>query len=106
RSGFLDSRRLPEEYVLGCRFFHCGIMDRTRTLDQGFDYAVLDPVPAPVASSPSFGEICDATGSEIVAEAIRDGKLIRVSWSGGIDSTSALIALMKAVDAVNQPGLL
>src|SRR5438270_7863117 len=106
RSGNVADHKLPEAYVLGCRFFHCGIIDRTQSLDQGFAYAVLDPIPTPVKEPPPFGEICDSVGGEIAAEAIRTNKCIRVSWSGGIDSTCALIAIMKAVDSANRPDVL
>src|SRR5438270_3255103 len=102
RSGTIGHHQLPEAYVLGCRFFHCGIIDRTQSLDQGFAYSVLDPIPTAVQDPPPFGEICDSVGAEIVDEAIRSNKTIRVSWSGGIDSTCALIAIMKAADRADR----
>jgi hypothetical protein len=94
--GAIGSDRLPRDYVLACRFLRCSIIDRTATLNQGFAYAVLDPIPAPATDGATFAELCDAAGAAIVAEALRDGRGITVFWSGGIDSTSALIAVMKA----------
>lgn len=100
KSGVLNGRKLPEAYILACKFFDCGIMDRTQTLDQGFDYRVLDPIPTTVGPSPvagDFGAVCDAVAADIVDRARREDRQIRVLWSGGIDSTVALIALMKAL---------
>ncbi|MCC6792989.1 MAG: hypothetical protein IT336_14975 [Thermomicrobiales bacterium] len=95
-SGAIDGMTLPHDYVLACRFLHCSIIDRTRTLDPGFPYAVLDAMPEPGADGATFAELCDAIGAEIVAEARRTGRNIALLWSGGIDSTCALIAVTKA----------
>jgi hypothetical protein len=97
--GTLGHDPLPRDYVLACRFLRCSIIDRTATLDQGFGYAVLDRIPAPATDGATFAELCDAVGTKIVAEALLTGRDISVLWSGGIDSTSALIAVMKAADA-------
>lgn len=100
KSGLLNGYRLPEEYVLACKFFDCGIIDRTGTLDQGFDYQVLDAIPAGVDPEPGpndFGAICEAVATDIVARARKEDRKIRVLWSGGIDSTVALIALLKVL---------
>jgi hypothetical protein len=101
-TGWIGPTRLPRDYVLACRFFHCGIMDRTRTLDQGFDYRTLDPIPPPAVNGPAFAELCDRTGAALVAEALETGQRIHVVWSGGIDSTTALIAVMSAASAVGR----
>jgi hypothetical protein len=87
---------LPRDYMLACRFFHCGIIDRTRILNSGFPYTVLDELPPMVTDAPPFAALCDARGVEIVEEARESGKKVAVLWSGGIDSTAALIAVMKA----------
>lgn len=100
KSGVLNGNRLPEEYILACKFFDCGIIDRTRTLDQGFDYQILDPIPPGVNPPPAAGDfatICEAVARDIVARAQRENRKIRVLWSGGIDSTVALIALLKVL---------
>jgi hypothetical protein len=97
-SGELDRQKLPTDYALACRFLHCSIIDRTRTLDTGFPYDVIDPIPAPVTEGPSFAELCDARGKEIVEEALTTGRRIDVLWSGGIDSTTALISVIKATN--------
>lgn len=96
-SGCLGERQLPADYVAACRFMHCGVIDRSGMLPPPFPWQVLDPIPAPGDSIAEFGTLCDARGEELVAEAIAARTTIRHFWSGGIDSTSALIALMRAV---------
>jgi len=102
RSGVLLDRELPRDYFLACRFMHCGVIDRTFSLDQGFSYSILDKIPEPVQPTASFAELCDSTGDDLVAEAVRTRRTIAVLWSGGIDSTSALIAIMKAAEKRGQ----
>ncbi len=103
-SGAIGDVALPRDYVLACRFLRCSIIDRTRSLAQGFDYAVLDHLPAPGDDGLSFAELCDARGAEIIAEARREHRGIAVLWSGGIDSTCALIAIIKAATAQQELG--
>lgn len=98
-SGVLAQMDLRRDYVLACRFMHCGVVDRTGTLDPGFPYAPIDRIPAAATDGVSFAELCDTIGAEIVDEASRMGREIRVLWSGGIDSTAALIATMRAAEA-------
>ncbi|MHA2098813.1 MAG: hypothetical protein ACW99A_09005 [Candidatus Kariarchaeaceae archaeon] len=96
KSGYLEGKQLPQNYVSASTFFKCGIIDRTSILNQGFDYVVLDPIPNLTNQNLNFEQICDVVADETVSNAIKLGKKIRVFWSGGIDSTTALIALMKA----------
>lgn len=95
-------RRVPQGYRLASLFFGVGLIDRTRRLDHGFSYEVLDPIPAldgvPAGGGPTLAELCDARGAELVALSRRSGRPIRLFWSGGIDSTAACIALLKALD--------
>lgn len=97
---------IPEGYRNTSEFFHCGLIDRTLTLDHGFPYTVLDSIPEPKKSDATFTELCDTIGGEIITRAIANDRKIRVLWSGGIDSTSALISLMKASQAINKPDIL
>ena len=94
--GKLGDLRLPEAYSLTGKFFFCGIIDRTGTLDTGFPYQVLDPIPDPQDATPSFHALCLQRGHDLVSEAIESEQAIQVLWSGGIDSTVALIALLTA----------
>jgi hypothetical protein len=66
-------------------------IDRTGTLDFGFPAKILDPIPEDGHTSKSFADICDEAALEIIAQ----DKPIDVAWSGGIDSTVALVALFK-----------
>ena len=95
KSGLLNGKRLPPAYVLACKFFDCGIIDRTHTLEVGFEQTVLDRIPNHTISSlATFEQVCDATAQTIIAEATEQDRRIQVLWSGGIDSTTALVALM------------
>jgi hypothetical protein len=105
-AGHIGRLELREEYVLTARFFFCGLIDRTSTLDTGFPYRVMDPIPAPRAATATFAEICDEVGDELVAKAIADGKELQVLWSGGIDSTLVLICLLKAASRAGRTDLL
>lgn len=97
-SGRLGEGALPPDYVAVCRFMHCGVIDRTGAFAAPFAWQVLDPIPAVMEPGGDFGELCDRRGDELVAEVIASETTIRHFWSGGIDSTSALIALMRAVE--------
>ena len=95
KSGLLNGKRLPPAYVLACKFFDCGIIDRTHTLDVGFEQKVLDEIPDRAADADTtFADVCDATARAIIAEATEQNQRIQVLWSGGIDSTVALVALI------------
>jgi hypothetical protein len=99
-SGCLGDRSLPRDYVAACRFMHCGVIDRTGALPLPFSWQVFDSIPVTddSTSESDFGALCDARGDALVAEAVAADATIRHFWSGGIDSTSALIALMRAVE--------
>ena len=98
KSGLLNGKRLPPAYVLACKFFDCGIIDRTRTLEVGFEQKVLDEIPNTAANThETFSDICDATARTIITEATDRGQKIQVLWSGGIDSTAALVALVNNI---------
>lgn len=77
------------------RFFRCALIDRTETLQPGFRYRVLDPLPVAGAGEP-LPALCDARGRELLARAQTLDLPLRVLWSGGIDSTATLVAVLKA----------
>ena len=90
--------RVPDGYRLACLYFGTGLIDRTETLDQGFPYKVLDRIPPATERITSFEALCDTRARSIVADARRRNFGINCLWSGGIDSTTACIALMRALD--------
>ena len=95
-------RKVPEGYRLASLFFGTGLIDRTETLDQGFDYQVLDPIPAP-EPVPPMAELLRRRAAELRMTADRARKPVRLFWSGGIDSTAAACALLEAfIDAPEQ----
>lgn len=92
----VEGKTIRPEYRDLSKVFACGPIDRTGTLETGFDYKVLDKIPEPILNRDTFCPICDLTGEKLVQEAITLDKKIQVLWSGGIDSTAALISLLKA----------
>ena len=87
---------IDDGYRYLVRFFGSALLDRTETLQPGFPYRILDPIPQPQANSLTLAELCDIRGRELIAEAQSKDCEINVLWSGGIDSTTALTALLKA----------
>lgn len=87
----------PEGYRLACLFFGAGLLDRTQTLDHGFPYKTFDPIPKLEPNIPTLANLCDQRASEIVQIARAQNKPIRLFWSGGIDSTAACVALLRAL---------
>ncbi|MEM6879442.1 MAG: hypothetical protein AAF544_12830, partial [Bacteroidota bacterium] len=96
KSGSIDGGKLPPAYVLAARFFDCGIIDRTHQLDVGFDQLVIDEIPDfDPDFTRSFSEIAIQRAKSIWARADALDFDIQLLWSGGIDSTVALIALIE-----------
>jgi hypothetical protein len=102
----LDDRKLRKslrpEYIAACRFFSSPLFDRTKTLDSGIELEILDPLNDISKTNLSFGEICDSRAEFLCRKAIEENKEIQVLWSGGIDSTLALIALYKILEKTNE----
>ena len=91
--------KIPDGYRLACLWFGTGLIDRTGTLDPGFRTQIIDRIPASSESIPDFESLCDRRARDIVGHAQRTGRTIHLYWSGGIDSTLAACALLKALGA-------
>lgn len=66
--------------------------DRTRTLPHYLKMAEYEPLPEYDSSfNKPFSQICIETAERLVST----GKKINISWSGGLDSTTALFSLMQ-----------
>ena len=83
-----DEQLLGSERVLFCS----PLIDRTRTVNQNLK--IMTEIPSGTTSL-SFDEIMDERGRHLLELADKENKDIRVSYSGGIDSTSVLVALLK-----------
>ncbi|MCD8404891.1 hypothetical protein LNI98_07985 [Tenacibaculum dicentrarchi] len=93
-------------YLQSCLFFGATLIDRTKNLDSGIDFTILDKIPQTSNTSKTFSEICSERAREIINAT--DGG-IKVLWSGGIDSTVALISLineLKSIDKINRLSIL
>ena len=96
KSGVVDGHELHRDYVLLAKFFGCGPIDRTQTLEIGAPYGVVQPIPGDRTDA-SFADVCKAVARDIVEEAAAGDLPIQIAWSGGIDSTVALISIAEAL---------
>lgn len=78
-----------------CSAYGAAILDRTDTVDFGFKYKTLTPIPELVSYTKTFEQTADEHGIKLVTQADTDNCNINIMWSGGIDSTTALISLIK-----------
>jgi hypothetical protein len=94
---------MPKGYRLAAKFWGSGLIDRTQTLDLGFPYENLYPLPVTQGMGPTLtlDQLCDNMGRAILSEAAAAGKRIQILWSGGIDSTVAMVGLLKAAREQN-----
>jgi hypothetical protein len=74
--------------------FNASILDRTDTFKAPFATVNLYPIPE-VKSTPNFGDLCIERAIEIINE----NKPIYLMYSGGLDSTSVLVAFTEAIKA-------
>jgi hypothetical protein len=63
-------------------------------------------LPELTAEHRSLSELMDIRGQEIYNNAKESNRKIMVMWSGGIDSTSIIVSLLKAIPAVEQKDML
>ncbi|MEO0798344.1 MAG: hypothetical protein AAFY53_03955 [Pseudomonadota bacterium] len=87
----------PDGYRLASLIFGAGLIDRTETLDHGFPYQILSPIPPLIEPPLPFSTIAANRALEIAQRAEREQKQIHLLWSGGIDSTCAIAALIRAL---------
>lgn len=99
-------KQLHPTYLDACRFFNCTLIDRTQTLETGLEFHILDPLQGLTPTPDGFDDICDQVGAEVVKQAVTSGKRVQLLWSGGIDSTTALVAIYKALERADRLDLL
>lgn len=93
---YLPARKMYDNYwQLVCYNYGANILDRTNTIDFGFKYKTLTPIPEFVTFLESFEQVCDARANQLVALAEEKNCNISLMWSGGIDSTVALVSLLR-----------
>lgn len=74
----------------------CPIIDRTGTLNR--QLKVISKLPKKYEGELKFGKIANRRAKNILDKCTKEGRDLRVCYSGGIDSTVALIGLMKYKD--------
>lgn len=93
---YLPCRKLYDNYwQLVCFNYGANILDRTNTIDFGFKYKTITPIPEYSIFTESFEQVCDNRATQLVTLAEQRNCNINVMWSGGIDSTTALVALLR-----------
>jgi hypothetical protein len=97
-----DCFRPVKPYQSFVRFFETGIIDRTETLDFGFKYRVLDPLPTLTdgLGFMDFEQLIKGRANDAARIASDMNRPINVLWSGGIDSTAVLIAMIQEMSEV------
>lgn len=99
-------RQLHTPYLDACRFFGCALVDRTQTLHSGIHFKIVDALCGSEGfgtdnlprTEKTFATICEEQAKAIISQAEEKDKPIRVLWSGGIDSTTVLVALIQALE--------
>lgn len=72
------------------------LIDRTGTITTPVRTRSIFPMPAFRAMRKTYEDVCDERAKEIIERATEFDCDVYVMWSGGIDSTLALISLLKA----------
>ncbi len=91
-------KKLRPEYVAACRFFAAPLIDRTETLDAGIEFEVLDPLKDFSETEKSFSAICAERAETICQKSFEENRKIQLLWSGGIDSTLALVSIFRELE--------
>lgn len=90
-------KRVNPIYLHSCKFFGATLIDRTETLATGLSFHILDPLQPNLCSTSSLGfdELCLQRAVSIIETFPQ--RTLRVLWSGGIDSTVALVSLLRCL---------
>jgi hypothetical protein len=83
------------KYLPLFKYFTSRIVDRTQTFDDiGFNQIIEQPLPTMIDfTAPDLETIIDNTAQEIIESTTLP---LAVLWSGGLDSTTAIVALLEA----------
>lgn len=78
------------------QFLTASLADRTRILNS--DLAILSEIPGLPNDPLDYTNICDNRAKELLKKSEDENKELRVSWSGGMNSTTALVGILKFID--------
>ncbi len=92
-------RKVNPIYLKTCLFFGTTLIDRTNTIESGFNFNIIDPIPDAQGFNLSFKDVTIKRARKIVS--CSQGSL-KILWSGGIDSTVALISLKRKLRKRNE----
>lgn len=82
----------PSLLGLQRKYFNSPLIDRTGTIDQGLK--ILTPL-ALNTTTDSFEKIMDDRAVQLLKLASKNNRNIKVAYSGGIDSTGVMVALLR-----------
>jgi hypothetical protein len=90
-------------FIFGKIFLrHMAIIDRTGTIKTPVRSRSIYPIPQFRAMGRSYEEMCNERAIELLQRADRLNTDLYVSWSGGIDSTTVLVSLLKNATAAQK----
>lgn len=90
-------QELSPLYRQAAKILGSGLIDRTRTLQTAFPYDIIDPIPGDAGSALNLRDLMDQRAGSILNECRLEGKKIQLLWSGGIDSTAALVSFLRVI---------
>lgn len=73
------------------------LIDRTGILNR--EIQVIDKIPGDLSGAKGFGKTADKRGHNIMAICNQKQRELRVCYSGGIDSTAAMVSILKAKES-------
>ena len=79
-------------------FNFTSINDRSGTYQYKLKMKNVNPLPTDYNTTKTFADCCNERAAELLAT----GKTVTVSWSGGIDSTVALVSLLNVTQNLSQ----
>ena len=94
---FRSRKYYNEKYRNLNAYTGCCMIDRTNTLkDCGYTNIVIEQsIPSELHSVGDFSSVCDNTAFDIVTQSNNKSIPIAVTYSGGLDSTAVICALLK-----------
>ncbi len=90
---------VPDGARLTALVLGTGVIDRTGTARHGVHVKVLDPIPARIQDPGPLDALMQERAVALVREARNTKRRLRLLWSGGVDSTAACVALMRACES-------
>lgn len=91
-----------------CQLLGCPLVDRTGKLDTPFKFHVLHPIPSLGTDPGPLADLMKNRVRQLLDQYIRPGteQKLQVLWSGGIDTTAVVVALLEIAREDEKPRIL